>query len=279
MGIVLLMARDATGGQFVAKKADVTGVTIDFHVGSAQRILCFVVIEPRLFPVILPVTRFTFAPVAASVNILNFVACDASRADTAVSLAGMTERTFNGLVGPFEWKLCFGMVEDLDASPIILAVAALARFAKSTLMRIDRFMTIHAPAGRTAEFSRGIVTLVAGNRDVSIVEREIREAMIKCLAIELNNVSPPTLVISVAISALLFRRVRLASVKAPARQPIRRNLLVACKAQVALRLSRKWHVTLRALLFELGMALDERPGSNKLLDHILRIGCPYCCHC
>ena len=171
------------------------------------------------------------------------------------------------------------MVEHFDARPIIVVVAALARFTKSTFVRIDRLMTIHAQAGRIAEFRRCIVTLVAGDRDVSTVEREIRETVIKCLSIELNDVRAATLVISVTISAFLFRRVRLASVKAPARQPIRCNLFVARKAQVALRLSRKWHVTLRALLFELGMPLDERPGSNELLDDVLRIGSAYCCHC
>ena len=109
------------------------------------------------------------------------------------------------------------MVEHFDARPTVLVVAALARFAKSTLVRIDRLMTIHALAGRTSEFRRCIVTFVAGDRDVSTVEREIREAMIKCIAIELNNVRTATLVISVTISAFLFRRVRLASVKAPVR--------------------------------------------------------------
>ena len=91
VGIVLLVARDATGCQFVAKKADVTGVALDLHMRAAQGILCFVVIEPRLFPVILPVTRFTFGPIAASVNILNFVACDACCADAGVSLAGVAQ--------------------------------------------------------------------------------------------------------------------------------------------------------------------------------------------
>ena len=91
VGIVLLVARDATGCQFVAKKADVTGVAVDLHMRAAQGILCFVMIEPRLFPVILPVTRFTFGPVAVSVNILNFVACDACCADAGVSLAGVAE--------------------------------------------------------------------------------------------------------------------------------------------------------------------------------------------
>ena len=91
MWIVLLVARDATGCQFLAKKADVTGVALDLHMRAAQGILCFVMIEPRLFPVILPVTCFTFGPIAASVNILNFVACDACCADTGVSLAGVAE--------------------------------------------------------------------------------------------------------------------------------------------------------------------------------------------
>src|SRR6516165_5988428 len=91
MWIVLLVARDATGCQFVGKKANVTGVAIDFHMRAAQGVLCFVVIEPHLLPVILSVTRFTFGPVAARVNILDFVACDACCADTGVSLAGVAE--------------------------------------------------------------------------------------------------------------------------------------------------------------------------------------------
>ena len=91
MRIVLLVARDATGCQFVGEKADVTGVAFDFQMRAAQGILCFVVIEPRFFPVILPVTRFTFGPVAARVNILNLVACDACCADTGVPLAGVAE--------------------------------------------------------------------------------------------------------------------------------------------------------------------------------------------
>ena len=129
------------------------------------------------------------------------------------------------------------MIECLDARPTIGVVAALARFAKSTFVRIDCLMTIHAQAGRIAEFRRCIVTLVAGDRDVSTVEREIRETVIKCLSIELNDVRAATLVISVTISAFLFHGVRLASVIAQVRQPVRGNLFVARKTQVTLRLS------------------------------------------
>ena len=56
MRIIFLMTGDAGGCQFVAERADVTGIALDLHMRAAQGILCFVVIEPRLFPVILPVT-------------------------------------------------------------------------------------------------------------------------------------------------------------------------------------------------------------------------------
>ena len=136
------------------------------------------------------------------------------------------------------------MVERLDACPSILAVTTLARFAKSAFVRIDRLMAIYTPAGRTTKFRRSLVTFVASDRGVSTVEREIRETMIKCFTIELDDVRAATLVISVTIAAFLFRRVRLAPVEAPPRQSIGSNLLVARKAQVALCLSRKWHVAL-----------------------------------
>ena len=79
------------------------------------------------------------------------------------------------------------------------------------------------------------MTLVAGDRDVSTVEREIRETVIKCLAIELNDVRAAALVISVTRSAFLSHRVCLAPVKAPALQPIRSNLFVARKLLCACR--------------------------------------------
>ena len=129
------------------------------------------------------------------------------------------------------------MVERLDACPTIVVVAALARFAKSTFVRIDRLVTIHTPAGRLTKFRRSLVTFVASDRRVSTVEREIRETVIKCLAIELDDVRAAALVISVTIAAFLFCRVGLAPVEAPPRQSIGSNLLVARKAQVGLRLS------------------------------------------
>ena len=139
-------------------------------------------------------------------------------------------------MGPFEGEPCLGVVKCLDARPSILVVAALARLAEPTFVRIDCLVTIHAPPGRAAEFSRGLVTLAAGDRGVNTVEREICEDVIKCLAIELNNVGAATFVIGVTISAFLFRGVPLAPVIAPTRQAIRSDLFMTSKAQVALRL-------------------------------------------
>ena len=91
MRIVLLVTRDACSGQFVAKRADVAGIAFDFHMRAAQGILCFIVIESGVFPVTLAVTRFTFGPVAAGVNILNLMTGDASCTDTGVPFASMAE--------------------------------------------------------------------------------------------------------------------------------------------------------------------------------------------
>jgi hypothetical protein len=91
MRIVLLVTRDACSGQFVAKRAGVAGIAFDFHMRAAQGILCFIVIESGVFPVTLAVTRFTFGPVAAGVNILNLMTGDASCTDTGVPFASMAE--------------------------------------------------------------------------------------------------------------------------------------------------------------------------------------------
>jgi hypothetical protein len=90
MRIIFLMTGDAGGCQFVAERADVTGIALHLHMRAAQGILCLIVIESRPFPVALPVTSFTFGPVAAGMNVLDLVAGDARCADPGVALAGVT---------------------------------------------------------------------------------------------------------------------------------------------------------------------------------------------
>ena len=166
----------------------------------------------------------------------------------------------------FERKLCRVVVERLDARPGVLAVAALARYTEPALVRIDRLMTIDASAGHAAELGGGCVTPAAGDRGVSALQREIGKVVIERLTIELDDVRAAPLVIGVTVFALLLHRVGLASVITPARQAIRRDLLMAGETQIALRLTGKRHVALRAIIFQLGMAFDQRPGCHELFN-------------
>ena len=136
------------------------------------------------------------------------------------------------------------VIESLHIQPGIVAMAPFAFLAKLPLVGVGRLVTIKAKTGCIAKLDSLRVAVAAGRRLVRAKEDEIRHCMIERLAIELNDIGSAALVIGVTRSAFLFRRVRLAPVKAPARQPIRSNLFVARKTQVALRLSRKWHVTL-----------------------------------
>jgi hypothetical protein len=65
---------------------------------------------------------------------------------------------------------------------------------------------------------------------VRVPQREIGESVIECLAIELDDVGIPTLVIGVTMVAVLFHGIRLTPVKSLIHRPIRRNFLVARKA-------------------------------------------------
>jgi hypothetical protein len=69
--ILLLMTGDARCRQFVSiNEAGVTGVALDFHMGASKRELGLLVIELRLFPLVLIVTGLTFDAVTSCVNVL-----------------------------------------------------------------------------------------------------------------------------------------------------------------------------------------------------------------
>ena len=104
-----------------------------------------------------------------------------------------------------------------------------------------------------------------------IPKLEIRERVIESLAVELDDVGISSLVISVAVVAILLCSIRPAAVEALACRAISRDFLVAVDAKPGLRSSRERLVTFAAILFELGVPLDHRPGHNELLEQILRL--------
>ncbi|HMA73171.1 MAG TPA: hypothetical protein VKP67_17070 [Xanthobacteraceae bacterium] len=116
-------------------------------------------------------------------------------------------------------------------------MTALTFIAEASFVGIVRLMAIVAAPGRVAKLHSLQVAAAALYRLVSIAQLEIRESVIECFAVELDDVGFPALVIGVAVGAVLLCGIRLPSVKSPTCQPIRGRFLVACEAQPRLRFS------------------------------------------
>src|SRR5581483_29 len=103
-----------------------------------------------------------------------------------------------------------------------------------------------------------------------ISQREVRGGMIERLTIELNDIAASPLVIAMAMVAILLCGIRPSPVKAHAGRPVRGDLLVAGQAQLCLRFAREWLVAFAAIILQLRVPLDDRPGKHELFEQILR---------
>ena len=205
---------------------------------AAQRKLgCLVVIEVHRLPLVCIVAGLAFGAVSCAVGILQPVARDAGRGEVLVKLAGVAGRAGNGLVCAHQRKRGLAVVERLDAAPSVLAVASIALLAETALVGIDRLVTVEAASRCISELHRLHMTAVATRRLVGTLEIEIREGVIECFPVELNDVRTPPLVIRVAVLAIPFRRIGLTPVETLSQPTIGGDLLVARKTKTRLRLA------------------------------------------
>jgi len=154
--------------------------------------------------------------------------------------------------------------------PCRLAMATVARFPETSLMRIGRLMTVEAASGRVAELYRLRVTTDALHGLVGVPELEIRKCVIERLAIQQDDIGVPPLVIGMTVGAFLFHCVRLTPVKPFARRTVRGNLLVTRKAEPRLRSPRERLVTIAAFLLKFGMSADDRSRKDEPFKKVLR---------
>jgi len=270
VGVVLPMAGHATRRQLVAKEiAGVAEVAFDPGVAAPQRKSRLVMIEPGRLPHRLIVAVLAFGTITSQVNILQAVAFGAAGGNVGVALAGVARRTRDRPMRALQRKLGGVVIERLQMQPSVFTVALVAFLAELALVRIARLVTVEAESGRAAKLGRLHVTFVAGRGLVGALQAEIRGRVIECLAIELHDVDVPAFVVGMADPAFLLGRVELVAVKAPARQPIRCDILVTFEALAGLRLPRECGVAPKALLLELGMPLDERTRHDQPLQHVL----------
>jgi hypothetical protein len=205
-------------------------IALDLRMRASQWIFRLVMVEMISFPLVLIVARFAFGAVASGVDVLNLVAIHTQRADAFVALADMASGAGNRLVRALERKPGRVMVELLDLAPGGFAVAIVAFFAQAPFVGINSLVTVEAASGRLAEFDRWRMTTGARHCSVGIPKREIRKGMIECLAVQLDDVRFPSLVIGMTMVAFSFGRIRLVSMKSLSGRPVRCNFLVTCKA-------------------------------------------------
>ena len=137
-----------------------------------------------------------------------------------------------------------------------------APLSKAPFMRIAGLVAIEAASRRIAKLDRLHVTAIATHCLMCTPELEVRGCVIECFPIELNDIGRSPLVIGMTMVAFLCHRIGLTPMEPSSEPAVRSDFFVACEAKRRLRLAGKRLVTVEAVLFELGMSIDEWPRGN-----------------
>ena len=186
-------------------------------------------------------------------------------------LAGMASGATDVLMGAYKGELRLGMIERFDRAPGFLAVAAIATHAQPPLVRIVGLVTIDATTGGGAIFHFRLVATVAGSRRMGAFQFKIGRCVIEGLAVQLDDVDATSLVIGMAVPAILYGCVGMPAVKSKLLLSVAIDLLVAIDAETRLRLPHERLMAGHAVLFQLGVPFDQRPGHHQLLEQVLRL--------
>jgi len=108
------------------------------------------------------------------------------------------------------------MIERLDTTPRRLGMTIVTCLSKVALVRIVRLVTVEAASGRVAELYILQMTAAARHGFVGIAQLEIRKGVVEGFAIELDDVGVSSLVIGMAVGAVLFCGILLSRMKSPA---------------------------------------------------------------
>ena len=159
---------------------------------------------------------------------------------------------------PLQSEVGFVVVE-LRLSPVALVVTIPALLAKSTLMRLVGLMAGHALwRSITVLFAR-FVAIRTGDLDMPPKKWELSHAMVKGVWIQSDNVRISTYVFGMAMLAVDTRNVGNSAVEASLPGDILIDVFMTKKAQVVLSVLFETAMTLVTVIFELGVALNNRP--------------------
>jgi hypothetical protein len=161
----------------------------------------------------------------------------------------------------------FRMIE-ADVGPrTIFAVASGAFFAEALHVRLGLAMTCDALDRRISERLALRVTCSAIAPKVAAAQREIRPIVIERRAIQTYDVGVAALVFGMTVLAeKLWLILRDAAMEARQRRHVGPNFLVAVHTQRRLLGRDERSVTIRAVVFQVGVTFDHRTGHDQSFE-------------
>src|SRR5947209_19862871 len=147
--------------------------------------------------------------------------------------------------------------------PIALGVARFAFRAKRPLVRIVLAMTRGASRGRRALLRAGRVAALALHRLMSALQRKVGLRMIEARLVQADDARLAALVLGMAEVALAVLQ---PAVIAALRAHVGGDFFMAVEAELRLRGAVEAHMAVAAVLFQLGVRLDERSGHDRPLE-------------
>lgn len=222
-----------------------------------------VMVEARRFPFLWRMAGLALCAMAPFVNVLQAVAGNACRLQPVIALFEMAKLTIDFLVRTDQGKVRLVMVEWLGFLPPILAVASTAVLAQPPLMGLNPLVAGDALTRRIAKFHFGFVAIRACNASVPPFQTKIGKIVIENIAVQLHDVRAPPDMVRMAMFAMGFCNIAAATVKACTGCNIGSDILVAGDAQACLIGLFERRMAALTLLFEIGMAFDERSGHDQ----------------
>lgn len=155
-------------------------------------------IECDGLPLLEAVTGLTFRAVAAVMDILYFMAIDASVRQVFVALADVTDGALNLGMCAVERKFGLAVIEGFGFRPCRFIVTCRAFLAEPAFMGIVFFMTIETPRrGFAIHLPLGVATLAWRCR-VCAFEFEVGWCVVERFLVELHDIGAAALVVGVA---------------------------------------------------------------------------------
>jgi len=270
--IVLLVATDAFLRQLLLVKHPFFGrmatVALGFLMLAAQRQAGVgVMVESQFFPAPVTVTDLALVavtPLVAAILIVLAVAAAAIARSILVTPVAVAFPAFDiGMFAAGNGEAGLFVIEP-GLLPVFFIVAFAALFAEATLVHIVLAMAGVAIGGCFAILAL-LVAILAPGFLVPVTQDEVRLPMIERVLVEGRYFSFATHVLAVAGAAFLFL---LATMKTLASPYIRRNLLVAIKAEAGLRSLVEAHVTALAIFLVPGMPRNHLARHQCSLDEL-----------